>query len=332
MTQNIKLSIPLFIFTFLFFLIVGCGRGDFNPATPHVYLRSQYDLNSYFEYITVAGNYAYVATLDSGISVIKVDDINHPEKVGEYKQCQYVYSIAVSGQYLYAADYGPRMIILDISDPTNPSPVQYDSSLIKPGYISIEGSSAYLECDSALLVYDIGNPISPHLIGELPMTNIQDGFYISGNYAYLESDFSPPYYPLLRIIDISNPCSPIIVGSHPIAGQVSGFLKSGDYLYITRYGLGGCFLLTFDLSNPENPVAIDSISIGSHALGLIERNNFLYLCDNRNGLRVYDINNSSTPNQVSNYDLTTSAFNLTLSGSYLYIANSHSLLIAEIIP
>jgi hypothetical protein len=108
-----------------------------------------YDTPGYDHYVTVSGNYAYVATSTYELMILDISDIQNPYTVGVFDSTGYCNSIYIQGEYAYLAlgwgDIMPGVLaIIDISDPGNPILVGDYWSIGAYFRVCVEGNFAYV--------------------------------------------------------------------------------------------------------------------------------------------------------------------------------------------
>jgi hypothetical protein len=81
-----------------------------NPASPVVV--GTYTLQEGGQGVYVSGNYAYVATCNSGLLVLDVSNPANPTKVGEYNTLGCAKDVRVAGNYIYLADSDNGLVIV----------------------------------------------------------------------------------------------------------------------------------------------------------------------------------------------------------------------------
>ncbi len=143
---------------------------------------------------------------------------------------------------------------------------------------------------------------------------------ISGNYAYVVRNSGTDF----AIINISNPSSPSLTSSLSLAGSPSNIFISGNYAYVTSDD-NSAELIIIDISNPSSPSIIGTYNDAGNedARGVFVTNSFAYLALNGgNDLVIVNIANPSAPVFVGGITLSGSAFEVSVSGNYAYVASS----------
>ncbi len=154
----------------------------------------------------------------------------------------------------------------------------------------------YVINQSDLMIYDVENPLQP-----VYQNTVNVGFGIEtifpfGNHLFIGSTTG------LYIYDITNPTSPSLATEAPVEHFTAcdPVVANDEYAYVTlnslRQQCGNSIqnnvLLTYDISDIENTVEVNSLSMtGPKGLALSQTH--LYVCDENEGVIVFDI--SETP-------------------------------------
>jgi len=203
----------------------------------------------------------------------------------------------------------------------------------KSGYVgSIDTALSFKAWDRAG-GYDNGQPgvnteaevIQPSVAGIC----FSNGYYaydvaVSGNYAFVLTGS------MLQIFDISSSASPVLAGSYyDTLGRFDGVTVSGSYAYLAASYNG---LQIMNISNPAHPVlvgAYDDTNGYIYARDLSVSGSYAYVVIGESGLetgslRIMNISNPAHPVLVGTCDTPGSAYSVTVSGSYAYVADYRS--------
>jgi hypothetical protein len=138
----------------------------------HLTILVQYRTEPHAWWLTVRGNYAYVALDASGMDIVEISDLRNPVKVGNFKKGEagneyFFNSIALSGDYAYAAVDAHGLLVIDISNPNNPRevadiPAWSNTKWLESGghmvRSKIVGEILYLSAtEDGLYIYNISN-------------------------------------------------------------------------------------------------------------------------------------------------------------------------------
>jgi hypothetical protein len=119
--------------------------------------------------LMVSGSRAYLATLD-GVVVVDVSNPTLPEEIGSVLLPREVWGDMVeAGSFLYVICEGQVVSVVDVSNPASPAfltELPFDNVFD----LALSGTHLYLATGqdaSGLVVLDVSQPVSPHLIGNV---------------------------------------------------------------------------------------------------------------------------------------------------------------------
>jgi hypothetical protein len=319
---------------------VGCCKTPGQGAVPQlgasfdwVYLGGQY--------VTVAGDYAYMPDCKGGLRVIDVSDPAAPHQVGSLEPPEVqtprrwarVAGLAVAGDYAYVTDYWRGLRVVDISDPTAPKDVAYHAlpraDLAGACTLAVLGDHAYVYdlfydewaewCDGdwvapkdGVWVVDVSDPEAPTEVhpaaGHTPAIHgAVHALALQGTYAYVGIG------PRLVVADVSDPSRPAIVGeTGPLPPNVIDVAVAGDHAY-AALGTGG--LRVLDISDPATPHEV-GVCEGSWVV-MDMAGNYVYLADGA-GLRVVDVSDPTAPHEAG-FCEAPGATGVVVSGEFAYL-------------
>lgn len=226
-----------------------------------------------------------VAVDDAGVQIVDVSDPAAPMIVSGIATPSRAVSLHLNGPHLYiGCEQGIQ--VADISDLHNPALVgqsQGSSSSME----SLAASGGYLFSASGyagLQAFDLSNPVSPVLIGQLDldfMFDYADDIEVRDGVAYLSATDS------ISIIDVSDPSAPQYL-SEGIFGLSGRYLSvQWPYLFVNYFTTE---LNVFDASDPQSPLWLGSyITPGSgYNQEFVFHNGYAYLTKSYDGLLVLD--------------------------------------------
>ena len=195
--------------------------------------------------------------------------------------------------------------------------VNVKKSLLPPPP-SGEGTVCTLH-DISLTVSDTVPAGGKHITGMGGNDGSQSAIVI-GDYAYVSS------YPVLVRIDVSNPASPA-AAAKKIKTSSNAELYSqkaiavDDYLFFAN-GVGRTSIL--HLGNPDSPVLLTDINV--NAAQMVYTGGLLYVLDTAKTLHIYNISNPWSVSELGSVTTTISSsnFQMVVSGSYVYVAGGWS--------
>lgn len=223
---------------------------SFNPSPV-----SSISIPGYANSVSLAGNYAYVATGAAGLQVINVSNQNAPVIGGALDTPGNANDVKVVGNTAFVADGPAGLQIIDVTNPASPVPL---GTIDTPGDaqgVAIAGNLAYVaDGDSfGLQIIDISTLSTPAIVGSLPQEGTARSVAVSGNIALLARDFNG-----LSVVDVSNPANPQVVGS--VLMRALRLRIQDKFAYVAT----GNSIDIVDFSIPANPRTINS-AFGSFA-------------------------------------------------------------------
>jgi hypothetical protein len=148
-------------------------------------------------------------------------------------------------------------------------------------------------------IWNIANPLDPHLLGTYPYLGQVFDVQVAGSYAYVSHWNAYNYH--VSILDISNPANPVLIST--ISGGGERILYYNGYLYVMP--LYSDHFSVLDVSNPLQPVWGIQVSIPAMVYDsdwLIDSGVLYLRCeeiqlDGRNfyPLARYDLSNPALP-------------------------------------
>ncbi len=279
-----------------------------NPS--NVSLLGTADLGGDSRAVVVSGNYAYVAARDSGVYVVDVTDPSNPLKI-KTLQTPRARGIAINGSIVYVAASDSGMGMIDITNPSNPTIVGYTGSEVYGENVSVNGNIAGITDYGQITFYDITNPVNPIKKGSTgSLTSGNEGFAISGNYAYIPDGDS------LKIFNLSDLNSPSLTSKIYTGGYGYMAAVDGDYCYVASEGTG---VRAINISNPSAPVEAGFYDDVPQSRGLTVNGKFIYVAEKGDGLTVYsndlitsvDDENAIIPEQITLHQNYPNPFNPT---------------------
>ena len=275
--------------------------------------------------VAVQGNYAYVGE-GRNLLVVNVSAPSSPSQVGRVLLPGVVRSVALFGQYAYVADEEGGLQVVDVSIPSAPVVRGYSPTQGWADGIAIFGGRAYVADEGAgLQIFDLGDPVNPSLLSS---TSCGNGYAVivkastSGVFAYLAT------YAGLAIIDVSNPLSPVLRGQTPVGNYgVYSIAMAGNFVFATSQGDIAIHMI--DVTNPDAPV--DSTPSaggfgGCFPYAMTTANNLLYVATYSlsRGFLVFSISGATLTKIGQVNSVTSSGYNMVVSGNSAYIAGGRS--------
>ncbi|MGH2692090.1 MAG: LVIVD repeat-containing protein, partial [Actinomycetota bacterium] len=140
------------------------------------------------------------------------------------------------------------------------------------------GNFMYVTSTAGLTIYDISDPVSPSLVGALPLPHFENEDVDLGGNILLISNDAAESYGLLYVIDISDPAAPELLATHDMGGNPAGpVVDAADFLGVVP-----------DQMNP------------GHTASCILECAFAWVTD-AGGMRVIDLRDPTAPVRVGNF-------------------------------
>ena len=265
--------------------------------------------------VTVQGQYAYVAAAATGgLHIVDLSDPSQPTRVSGVLLPGVPWDVVVEGSYAYVANLTRGLDVVDVSDPTNPEMV-YHQDLSHYGWnVEVHEHRLYIvDHPGALCIFDITHPENPQEIGAyynlyLPPVHL---------YASL-STLCASGTGGLHVFDLTQPSDPGEIGVYaptPWPYVVLAAWLSGDLIY----ALTGSILRIFSFPGSSE---IGQYHAPTYLEDLWVSDSLVFLAAEK--LRVVDVSNPSSPQEIGTCDLPVRARQVEVAGSYAYLANSQA--------
>ncbi|MDD5626100.1 MAG: DUF2341 domain-containing protein [Patescibacteria group bacterium] len=307
---------------------------DWNSGTDELTLKktitprivSIYDTPGTALDVAISGNYAYVADSDQGLEVFDITTPSAPILKSRLTSLSSSYGITISGNYAYVSGYNWGLWIVDISNPLSPTLVKryypWANNTLK---VDVLGNYAYVaHGGEGLRIVNITDKSNPSETGFYDTTGSCYDVkvrQIGGNiYAYV-ADGAPG----LLIFDVTNPASPVLLDTLDTE-NARDVVVSGDYAYVSD----GNYFRILDVSTPSDIKEKSIIDTLDGTEGIDISGNRVYLASHSYGVQIIDITDKSNPSKIAMVDTpqytgdaNNSAYQLAVSGNYVYVANGY---------
>jgi len=165
---------------------------------------------------------------------------------------------------------------------------------------------------SGVHIYDIANPVSPHLISSIHTPGSPKGIVLHGDLAYVADDDHG-----LEVIDIHDPVRPVIIDRLQTDGLAYTPVIVGDRLYLASHR-GGFQII--DISEPRKPTLLSTTDTPGKAWSIRVRDQMAYVADDDDGLLVFDVSDPRVPRQIGQFSPGGAAEEVLLDGNLAYVA------------
>ena len=265
--------------------------------------------------VNVANGYAYVSSLNGGLTIFDVHDPAHPTKVTQVADAADAWTDAkVRGNTLFVASAASGLRVYDLSNPTMPAYVgSAPSDKVQVHSITLSGDRLYATSPSPnaeVLTFNIENPRLPVLLSRFKATGAgQDAtswpydVTASGNRLYIS------HYGIgLVIADVTDPTKPKQLGnfqwvynsnqsSQPIQVGEKTYVFAGDENWDGHIRVLDVTDLT-KIAKVVDVVGREEVSL--HKMELVGTK--LYVSYYQDGVRVFDVSNPLSPVQTAYFN------------------------------
>ena len=323
---------------------------------------SFFEMQSHHSSIFASNDYLYMSGLL--ITIVDSSDPTNLHQVGSLVlDDKNIKNVCVSGGYAYITGYNIGFRALDISDPTNINMVGIYAPAA--GHVLISGDLAYVAYNG-LTILDVSNPARPSLIGRHYMPAITFDFAITGDFIYAANDtsglrvidVSDPENPDevfefdvdqvasgasvtdddqylfltagdILVFDITNPSNPEHLVTYP--GSTYQLFILGNYAYALRWDEGIVVLDKIDITDPQEITILGTyVTEEWTAQQLFVSGDYCYLTVREyGGLHVINVSDPENMHEVGYYDTPGTAYNLTVAGNLVFVADGTNLSIYD---
>ena len=271
--------------------------------------------------VFATGEYAYAYCWPQSMSIVDISNPEFPMIMSDRHTPWFPVDCFVSGDYAYVPEGTYGLEIVDVSDPANPFQAGFYAGEV-PATVFLVDNLAYIGGDGLLEIVDIANPSDPVLLGETEIFGYPYDVCVRGNYAFMAA-----YYGL-RIVDVSNPANPVLVRSYDTPGDAVKIAVSGDFAYVADSQPG---VQIFDISDPTAPVLAGSFDPRPSYIDVVDDieifDNYLAVAVETAGVYIADMADPINPIVVASFDTPGKAQDLSVSGDYITVADSSSLML-----
>ena len=265
-----------------------------DPYDPHP-VGSSASVTCHTDCIQVIGDYIYVADLDSGLTIMKIDG-SPPSIVGRVPEAGRSYEVQVVGDFAYLSAAFPRAVaVVDVSDPEDPVFIGHFGDYNKSSRgIHVVGDLAFLARESTgLLLVDIDNPYNLQETGWFweshhvcTMIEVADG------YCYASQVDS------ILIMSLADPIRPATVGVAR-EGNLRDFEVVGNRLYVSNVNS----FSIWDVTDKTAPIELSDYWTNYQEMRDMRiRDGFVYAAMDTAGIWVFDVTDPTTPVVVATFE------------------------------
>ena len=263
--------------------------------------------------VAIASQYAWIADGPGGVHVVDIGDLENPRRMATWRGAEVYGATLADGRAYLASGFYDGLEILDATDPTAPRSL---GSLNTPGRaygIALSGERAYLaDGFEGLTVCDISDPAAPALVYSDDTPGYAHELTIRGSTLYVADGESG-----LRLYDITQGNHPQFITHYDPPGDVRAVTVDDTFAWLIGGVTDG--VMAVDITNP-----IPMEQIGNYGLMGVDiaiADNIAYVADQRAGVRLFDISDSSTPVHLKTVKTPGAAAHVIIEGDRLYVAD-----------
>lgn len=329
---------------------VANGLADFAVTPKHVYLAANLDGLRILEYVDdvtlneigshntrfiasgvhIDGNYAYMTDSSNSVRLVDISDPSDPGPLNSLSFPGTPRQLSQIGDTLYVVDNLSQIHRVKLKLPeswgiegTYATPA-FANAIYVSGF-SGEDEYAYVaDGFYGLRVVKLAANASPTTVGTFQTSD--DALAVAknlGDYVYVAT-----YSRGLRVIDVSDPAAPTEAAFYDTPGNATGLQIFGGDAYVAD-GRGG--LRIIDIRTPTNPTEVGFFDPygslgGASALDLATRSNRTYAFLADDNLRIVDVTNRASPQEVQTFFTAGNVIAVDVFGDYAYLLESDHLL------
>ena len=165
------------------------------------------------------------------------------------------------------------------------------------------------------------------LLGSIELEGPVHDLFVKDDVAYLAAGIDG-----LHLVDVSKPTSPRQLSTVKIDGHAKAVTVEGSTAYVTVGPAGWPigFLTVVDVSEATSPATITQIELaGYRPYGVASDEHIVTIANGTEGLRIIDASDPKSPVEIGNLP-TTNVVDVTVRGSYAYLADKSGLRIANV--
>jgi len=251
--------------------------------------------------------------------------------------------VAVDGHIAYVSS-GTSLEIVGVSDPKRPLHIGRTSSPGPVVDVVLEGEYAYVVTNHipiagaphetkefGLAVVDVSDPTAPKEIGVFETSGVAQEVAVTSDFAFIVDRGNG-----LRVVDVSDPSSLREVAFFGPSSNASAIAVSEDLAYLADGPEG---LRVIDTTSPSiNLYELGRYNPNGHVRGVTVNGDYAFVtvrsCPASNsstaGVRVVDITDPRSPQEVGTFQLSGRTWDLTIAGDRAYVSVRGALQVFDI--
>lgn len=274
--------------------------------------------------LAVAGG-AVAVTLDQGrlfvvtgnIELLAVDasDPFSPSVIGSTALPNVALELAVSGDFVYVADTNALQVYLAASVINSPPSAVMVTELPEAAS-ALCWADAYVYAATGaqgLQILDATDPLHATVVSVIAAQDQVHDVAVADQHAFVADGAAG-----LRIFEVATPASPQTAGSVDTPDIAMGVCLSGDLAYVADSGSG---LQVIDIADTAHPAIVGALDTPGivRCVAVSADGAYAFIGDN-NYVRVIDVTNPALPIYRVRVNVTGTATEIVVNGSYLYVA------------
>jgi len=267
------------------------------------------------------GDRLYVAAGKAGLVVVDISNPSLPRLLGRAATPGPALDITVVGKSAFLACGHSGVAHIDISSPRNPRPL---ASIPRPGSVrglESSGSIVYVGSfntpaghdESLLAIFDCSDALKPRLLAEETLSARPLTLHIHQQQLIIAQGGSG-----VSVFDLTNPAQPILRDLIESPGVTRGAIAEGDWV-LTADGTG--FMRTTRRDSQLTLPIIGRIANSIDSPPLLQ-DDFLFLPRQNNMLGIFDVNDPSHPEWISDLALPGEVEEMAFRDDLLFISIS----------
>jgi len=322
----------------------------------------QVDTDGFATDLVVRDSTVYLADAYGGLKAIDVSDPVNPAVVSAYQTPGRSYEIAIFDGLISIVCGDSGMHILEDFEGDGAGAMANNYQLSFGASVLVhEDGKLYASVATGIAIFDVSDPSTPVLLGELNLSASGAGMYLQDNRLYIVAgydglfviDVSVPSAPLLlgsikdvlyyntcvfveqpfaylgddagmvRVVDVTDPSAMQVVGEIDTYGSPETIQIVDSIMYVgeNRFERG---LEIFDVSDPLRSVYMSSISTPHWVGGIEYDQGYLYMATGSGGLVVADVSDPFQPTILSRFDTLFSAIDLDYHYGKVFLLDTYA--------
>ncbi|MBD3351590.1 MAG: hypothetical protein GF364_08905, partial [Candidatus Lokiarchaeota archaeon] len=267
------------------------------------------------------GGYVYIADLDAGLSIYKLENAQNALPINDNSDLSLTeefncINIEMNDNYCYILDEKYGFVIIRVKDPMLPDKlIDYTSELeVKANDLIVRDDLVFIADDnSGLKIFKCNECEGIEYLGGTLLDQKPASIGLDGNIAYM-TDYSGRLYS----INISDPTNPVNITSVLFGGLSYDITIDGDLVFVAD-GANG--LAVIEASDPNNLNVLTHTGAVNMALNTYIDGDIAYLSCYDDGLHFYNVSNPNHPSILNIVDfLGYSVHNVIVQNKLAYIA------------